>query len=58
MLKTGVLRRSRTVPIGTPVEFKGTDILHIDLSTRLIFNATSTADWINLARQLGETVTV
>lgn len=48
----------RTVPVGTLVELKGIEILHVDLSTRLIYNATSSADWIQLARQLGETVNI
>ena len=47
-----------TVPVGTPVEFKGIDLLHVDLNTRLIFNGTSSADWVVLARQLGETVNI
>ncbi|KAF2815488.1 uncharacterized protein BDZ99DRAFT_349760, partial [Mytilinidion resinicola] len=42
-----------TVPVGTKIELKGVDILHVDLKTRKIFNAMSSADWINLARQLG-----
>jgi hypothetical protein len=56
--KPQYLRSIRTVPAGTPVELKGIEILHIDLSTRLIYNATSSADWIQLARQLGETVNI
>jgi len=47
-----------TVPVGTKVELKGIEILHVDLKSRKIFNATSSADWINLARQLGETVNI
>jgi len=43
-----------TTPAGTAVEFKGTDLLHVDLKSRLIDNATSTADWILLAQQLGD----
>jgi len=43
-----------TVPAGTYLEFKGNDIVQVDLSTRLIFNATSSGDWINLARELGQ----
>ena len=42
-----------TVPVGTPVEFKEIDILHIGLKTRLFFNAMSSAGWIVLVRQLG-----
>lgn len=48
----------RTVPPGTPLEFKGNDILHVDLKTRLIDNATSSGDWLNLARELGQIVNV
>lgn len=47
-----------TVPVGTPVELKGIDILAVDLETRLIYNATSSGDWITLARQLGETCNI
>jgi hypothetical protein len=53
-----LLTNPRTVPVGTLVELKGIEILHVDLSTRLIYNATSSADWIQLARQLGETVNI
>jgi hypothetical protein len=48
----------RTVPVGTLVKLYGIEILHVDLSTRKIFNATSSADWINLARQLRPNVAV
>eukprot|EP01099_Mayorella_cantabrigiensis_P008498 TRINITY_DN7995_c0_g1_i1.p1 TRINITY_DN7995_c0_g1~~TRINITY_DN7995_c0_g1_i1.p1 ORF type:complete len:189 (-),score=9.73 TRINITY_DN7995_c0_g1_i1:257-823(-) len=43
-----------TVPAGTYLEFKGTDIISVDLDTMLVFNATSSGDWINLARELGQ----
>lgn len=44
----------RTVPAGTYLEFKGIDIISVDLDTRLVYNATSSGDWINLARELGQ----
>lgn len=43
-----------TAPAGTKLEFKGTDIINVDLKTRLVTNATSSGDWINLARELGQ----
>ena len=36
------------------MEFKGIDNLHIDLSARLIYNATSSGNWINHAREFGQ----
>jgi len=45
-----------TLPVGTPVSLYGIEILHVRLDSRLIFNATSSADWVNLARGIGETV--
>ena len=44
----------RTVPAGTYLEFKGIDIISVDLDTMLVYNATSSGDWINLARELGQ----
>ncbi|RDW56832.1 hypothetical protein BP5796_12899 [Coleophoma crateriformis] len=44
------------VPAGTPIFLEGIEILQVELSSRLIFNATSSADWVLLATQLGETV--
>lgn len=46
----------RTVPVGTPIEYKGTDYLLIDLSTRLIYNVTSSSDLLNYYTQLGDDV--
>ncbi|KPI39220.1 uncharacterized protein AB675_5224 [Cyphellophora attinorum] len=43
-----------TVPAGTKLAFEGTDIVQVDLSSKLIYNATSSGDWINLARELGQ----
>lgn len=43
----------RTVPIGTDIEYKGTDYLLIDLTTRLIYNVTSSSDLLNYYLQLG-----
>lgn len=48
----------RSVPAGTKVAFEGNDILTVDLDTKLIYNATSSGDWILLARQLGQTCDV
>jgi hypothetical protein len=45
---------SRTVPEGTYLEFEGNDIISVDLNTLLVTNATSSGDWINLARELGQ----
>ena len=39
--------------MGTEVAFQGNDLLHIDLQSQLIFNATSAGDWILLSQQLG-----
>ncbi|RDW57632.1 hypothetical protein BP6252_13714 [Coleophoma cylindrospora] len=44
------------VPAGTHIFLEGIEILQVDLSSRLIYNATSSADWVLLATQLGETV--
>lgn len=46
----------RTVPVGTQIEYKGTDYLRIDLSTRLIYNVTSSSDLLNYYTQLGDNV--
>lgn len=46
----------RTVPVGTGIEYKGTDYLLIDLATRLIYNVTSSSDLLNYYTQLGDNV--
>jgi hypothetical protein len=46
----------RTVPAGTHLYLHGTELIQVDLKSRLIFNVTSSADWDVLATQLGETV--
>jgi hypothetical protein len=46
--------KNRTVPAGTYLEFKGNDIITVELGSRLVSNATSSGDWINLARELGQ----
>ena len=45
-----------TVAFSTPIEYKGTDYLQVDLSTRLIFNVTSSSDLLNYYIQLGDDV--
>ncbi|KUJ09163.1 uncharacterized protein LY89DRAFT_320909 [Mollisia scopiformis] len=52
-LSTGV---GSTVKANTPIFFHGTELLHVDLQSRLIYNSTSSADWVLLATQLGQTV--
>ena len=47
----------RTVPAGTGLHTKRIELLQIDMKTRLVFNATSSADWILLAQQLGHKCT-
>lgn len=39
---------------GKFLKFKGTDIISIDLEKLLVYNATSSGDWINVARELGQ----
>ena len=46
----------RTVPVGTPVTYKGIDYLQVDLDTRLIYNATSSSDLINYYIGLGDDI--
>jgi hypothetical protein len=43
----------RTVPVGTAIEYKGTDYLQVDLETRLIYNVTSSSDLLNYYIALG-----
>ena len=50
------LTRCRTVPVGTPIRYKGNDYLAVDLSTRLLYNATSSSDLLNYYTQLGDDV--
>jgi hypothetical protein len=40
----------------TPISYKGTDYLQVDLSTRLIYNVTSSSDLLNYYIQLGDDV--
>lgn len=47
---------NRTVKAGTHIFFEGIELLRVDLGSRLISNSTSSADWVLLAQQLGETV--
>lgn len=42
--------------MGTNIEYKGTDYLLIDLTTRLIYNVTSSSDLLNYYSQLGDDV--
>lgn len=51
-----MLTASSTVSVGTPIEYKGTDYLLIDLTTRLIYNVTSSSDLLNYYTQLGDNV--
>ena len=44
------------MPVGTAVEYKGTDYLQVDLSTRLIYNVTSSSDLLNYYIALGDDV--
>jgi hypothetical protein len=46
----------RTAPVGKNIEYKGNDYLAVDLSTRLIYNATSSSDLLNFYSQLGDDV--
>jgi hypothetical protein len=46
------------VPAGKHIFLEGIELLQVDLKSRLIFNATSSADWVLLATQLGETVNI
>ncbi|KAF7196891.1 hypothetical protein HII31_01809 [Pseudocercospora fuligena] len=41
------------VPVGSPVEYKGIDILQVDLNTRMIRKAVSSADYLNYYAALG-----
>jgi hypothetical protein len=50
------MRPFRTVPVGTPITYFGTDYLEVDLATRLIYNATSSSDLLNYYKQLGDDV--
>ncbi|KAF2674802.1 hypothetical protein BT63DRAFT_21041 [Microthyrium microscopicum] len=45
-----------TVPAGTKIFLEGIELLTVDLKSRLIYNSTSSADWVLLATQLGQTV--
>lgn len=47
---------SRTASVGTNIDYKGNDYLAVDLSTRLIYNATSSSDLLNFYSQLGDDV--
>ena len=42
-----------TVPAGKYIEFKGTDLLTIDLASGKVMNATTSSDLLNYYRQLG-----
>jgi hypothetical protein len=46
----------RTAPVGKNVRDKGNDYLAVDLSTRPIYNATSSSDLLNFYSQLGDDV--
>lgn len=48
----------RKVHAGKHIFLEGIEILKVDLKSRLICNATSSADWVLLATQLGETVDI
>lgn len=54
--RRSLLTTQRTVPVGTPVTYLGTDYLQIDLATRLIYNVTSSSDLVNYYMQLGDDV--
>ena len=51
---SGADRIISTVPEITYFEWKGIDIVHVDLDTLLVDNTTSPGDWINQARELGQ----
>lgn len=42
--------------MGTPISYRGTDYLRVDLETRLIYNSTSSSDLLNYYMQLGDDV--
>ena len=42
-----------TVAEGTYIEFKGTDLLTIDLESKKVMNVTTSADLLNYYRALG-----
>jgi hypothetical protein len=46
----------RTVDVGTPITYQGTDYLQVDLRSRLIYNVTSSSDLLNYYIQLGDDV--
>jgi hypothetical protein len=46
---------SSPAPAGKHVFLEGTELIQVDLKSRLIFNVTSSADWDLLATQLGNT---
>lgn len=46
----------RTATVGTPISYRGTDYLKVDLQTRLIYNSTSSSDLLNYYKQLGDNV--
>ncbi|KPI36250.1 uncharacterized protein AB675_7357 [Cyphellophora attinorum] len=41
------------VTVGTPISYRGTDYLKVDLESRLIYNVTSSSDLLNYYIQLG-----
>jgi hypothetical protein len=45
----------RPAPAGKNIFLEGTELIQVDLKSRLIFNVTSSADWDLLATQLGNT---
>jgi len=47
--------KNGTTAAGTPVSYSGTDTLRVDLSSRLIYNVTTSSDRLVLYRQLGIT---
>ena len=44
---------SSTVPAGKAIEFKGTDLLTIDLPSKKVMNVTTSGDLLNYYRALG-----
>ena len=43
-----------TVAVGTSVSYEGNDYISVDLSTRLIYNVTSSSDLLNYYIALGD----
>lgn len=42
--------------MGTPISYRGTDYLRVDLETRLVYNVTSSSDLLNYYIRLKDDV--